>query len=242
MKIGFRIANSDYFEKFDLDIVQISAWHQGESDIERIRDLAERVKKNKKKFLIHPFGLYLSETRSEQRKYYLKMLKAYAQMSDSGLILHDETVPFSGPLHGVWSDAYKDGLEEIQKICPVSIENANDSGRVIPFWKTYARSIVFDIGHFEVAGVDCYEIINHLDENLINKLDYIHLHRKGEVRPDMGICDHWPLKRQCPEIGILKKLLEIRPDVTVILEVDGESNIKNSLDVLSEAIKREELL
>lgn len=237
MNLGFRISDKTYFHKFDLSFVQISVWHRSEEDIERIKDLANEVKKRNKRFVIHPFSLYLSETRREKREYYLKTLKKYAEIADLGLIIHDETVPGIGRLQGGWSDAYQEALAEIKKICPVSIENGNDCPSVLSFWKTYASSIVFDIGHFEVAEMDCYQVIKEMEEEkLIGKLDYIHLHRKNGMRENMGICDHWPLVEKCPEIAILKRLLKLKPDVKVILEVDGEEDLRSSLEVLEKEI------
>ncbi len=233
MDLGFRISDNSYFQQFDLGMVQISVWHQRDEDVDRIKKLAKEVKATGKRFVIHPFGLYLSETRVEFRKHYLEMLKRYARITDLGMIVHDETVPGLGPLQGKWSHAYSEAVAEIEKICPVSIENGTDCPGIVSFWKTHARSLVFDIGHFEVAGMDCHAVMdNMVAEDLIAKLDYIHLHRMGEMRPRILVCDHWPLVEGCPELEILKRLLELKPDAQVILEVDGEENLRSSLEVL----------
>jgi sugar phosphate isomerase/epimerase len=232
MDLGFRISDNSYFCEFDLKFVQISVWHQSPADVERVRRLSNEVRKNGKRFVIHPFSLYLSETREEERKYYLDMLERYARIADLGLILHDETVPGVGPLSGIWEEAYRESLYRLAKICPVSIENGTDCRNVVRFWKTFANSIVFDIGHFEVAGMDCLGIMNEMGPDLLGKLDYVHLHRKGEMRENMGIRDHWPLEKGCPEILILKRLVELRPKVKVILEVDGKEDLAKSMEVL----------
>lgn len=229
---GFRISDDSYFREFDLPFVQISVWHRGEEDVDRIRDLARRVKESGKRYLIHPFGLYLSETRPEERKYYLSMLKEYARMADMGMILHDETVPGVGPLRAPWSDAYREALAELEEICPISLENGSDCPNVTTFWRQFARSLVFDIGHFRVAGMDCSKILREMGPELMERLDYVHLHRKGETRPGMSICDHWPLEPSCPELNILREILKLRPEAKVILEVDGREDLMKSLRVL----------
>ncbi|MBI5184678.1 MAG: hypothetical protein HZA01_02995 [Nitrospinae bacterium] len=235
MDLGFRISDNSYFNEFDLKFVQISVWHKGPADVERVRSLSDEVKKSGKRFVIHPFSLCLSETRKEERKYYLDMLERYARIADLGLILHDETVPGVGRLGGIWEEAYTEALSRIKKICPVSIENGTDCRNVVRFWKTFAGSIVFDIGHFEVAGMDCTGVMDEMGPGLLGKLDYIHLHRKGDLREGMGIRDHWPLEEGCPELAVLKRLLELRPGAKVILEVDGKADLAQSLKVLKGA-------
>lgn len=231
MNLGFRITDDRYLDKFELDLVQISVWHGSEEDFERVAYLAKKLRNQKRRFVIHPSRLYLSETRPEVREYYLRYLRKYASISDFGLIVHDETLAWGGRLHGAWAEAYRSALTELQAICPVSIENASYSPDALWFWESFANSITFDIGHFEAAGIDCLELINNLSPDLSKKIQFIHLHRNNGLK-DIGITDHWPLEEGCPEIAVLKMLIELRPDAGVILEVDGEDDLKNSLSFL----------
>ncbi|MBZ0221273.1 MAG: hypothetical protein K8I01_12680 [Candidatus Methylomirabilis sp.] len=218
--------------KFDLDLVQISVWHGSDGDFERVAYLAKKLKNQKRRFVIHPSRLYLSETRPEVREYFLRHLKKYASISDLGLIVHDETLAWGGRLRGAWAEAYRSALTELEAICPVSVENAAYSPDALWFWESFANSITFDIGHFEAAGIDCLELINRLSSDLVKKIQFIHLHRNNGPK-DIGITDHWPLEEGCPEIGILSRLCALQPDAKVILEVDGEADIRTSLKILS---------
>ena len=232
INIGFRIFDDTYIDKFDLDLVQISVWHNNEEDIQHVAELARKLKELGRRFIVHPASLELSETRPEVRKHYLDTLRKYAHMSDLGLIIHDETLAWGGRLGGEWKYSYMSALAELEQICPVSIENARDSTDAFWFWDTYARSITFDIGHFEAAGMDTFQVVYDLQEEMVEKLDYIHIHRNNGMK-DIGITDHWPLVEGCAELEILKKLLEKKPEAKVILEVDGENDIKESLDVIN---------
>lgn len=231
MNLGFRIIDDRYMDKFDLDLVQISVWHNKEEDFERTSYLAGKLKQQKRRFVIHPSRLYLSETRPEVREYYLRYLKKYASMSDLGLIVHDETLAWGGRLYGAWAEAYQLALSELEAICPVSIENASYSPDALWFWEYFANSVTFDIGHFEAAGVDCLKLIANLPECLIKKIQFIHLHRNNGPK-DIGITDHWPLVEGCPELRILKRLLELKNEIKIILEIDGSDNLSKSLEVL----------
>lgn len=234
MKLGFRILDDSYIDKIDLDLVQISIWHFREEEFRKAARLAQRLRELGKRFVIHPASLDLSETREEERKYYLDTLKRYAEICDLGLIVHDETLAWGGRLEGTWKYSYMSALAELEQICPVSIENARDSLDIFWFWNNFARSITFDIGHFLAAGMDCFRLIHQLTGEMIKKIEYVHLHRNNG-RKDIGITDHWPLVDGCMELEILKKLLEIRPEVKVILEVDGEEDIKKSLEAINSA-------
>lgn len=231
MNLGFRISDDQYLDAFDLDLVQISVWHGSEEDFERVGFLARKLRDQKRRFVIHPSRIYLSETRLEVREYYLRYLKKYASISDLGLIVHDETLAWGGRLQGAWAEAYRSALTELEAICPVSVENAAYSPDALWFWESFANSITFDIGHFEAARIDCLELINRLSSDLVKKIQFIHLHRNNGPK-EIGITDHWPLEEGCPEIVVLKALLKLRPEVSVILEVDGEDGLKNSLSLL----------
>ncbi|MFQ5900339.1 MAG: sugar phosphate isomerase/epimerase family protein [Thermodesulfobacteriota bacterium] len=232
MNLGYRIFDDTYIDKFALNLVQISVWYNRDEDFQRVSQLAQRLRQMGKRFVIHPTSTYLSETKTYLRRHYLDTLKRYAEISDLGLIVHDETLSWQGRLKGDWKDAYMSALNELEQICNVSIENACNSSDILWFWQTFAHSITFDIGHFETAGMDCFKVIKSLTKEMIQKLDYIHLHRNNGKK-ESGITDHWPLVEDCAELKVLKRLLELKPEVRVILEVDREMDIRKSLQVIN---------
>ncbi len=232
MKIGYRFFNIGDALKFDSDFVQVSIWHKNEGDLQRMEQARELLRRKKMPYISHLLGLYLSDTRP-QREIALSVLKEYARSSGGVLILHDETLPGGYRLHGPWRENYERGIEELQKLCRVSIENSNDSSGALWFWKEFADSITFDIGHFVSAGIDVLKVIDGLESEHIEKLDYIHVHKHNGWKPN-GISDHWALERDCVELKALKKLLEIKGDVSVVVEVDGEDELRRSMDLVYE--------
>jgi sugar phosphate isomerase/epimerase len=229
MRLGYRI-----FDEKDiipeLDLVQITVWHRSEKDLRRTSHMAMELKRRGIGFVIHPAGLYLSETREGVREGYLRSLKRYAEMADLALIVHDETLPDGRTLEGAWREAYREALLELEDLCRVSIENAFDSPNALSFWREFASSITFDVGHFRSAGMDVLKVVDQLGEEHIGALDFIHLHRNNGPRK-WGITDHWGLISGCPEIEALERLLEIKDDLKVILEVDGRE-IYQSMEAL----------
>ncbi len=232
MEIGYRIFDPGDALKFDSDFIQVSVWHKEERDVQRMKRMCERLRSERMPYIAHLLGLYLSDTRP-QREVALSTLKEYAKSSGGVLILHDETLPGGARLHGPWRKNYARGLEELQRICRVSIENSNDSSSALWFWKEFADSITFDIGHFVSAGIDVLNVIDGLSEEHIEKLDYIHVHRHNGWKP-IGISDHWALERDCVELRALRKLLDIKNDVGVVVEVDGEDELRRSMDLVYE--------
>lgn len=234
MKLGYRIFNIGEIVESDLPLVQISVWHKDGEDIKRVSQMAGALKNRGLDFVIHVASLYMSETRPGIRDYHLQSLKEYAKMADLALVVHDETGPDGNRLNGIWREAYEEALAELEKICRVSIENAFDSKNALWFWDQFADSITFDIGHFEAAGMDVLGVIEDLEDGHIKKLDFVHIHRNDGVHWG-SITDHWPLTMGCVEIGALERLLELKEDVGVIIEVDVK-DLPQSLQALSSTI------
>lgn len=160
----------------------------------------------------------------------MKDIMTMAGSADLALILHDERGPDGERLGGEYEIRFRDALEELRSISPVSIENATDTGDIHWFWDNFADSITLDIGHVEVSGIDSVDFVTSLDEENINKIQFVHMHRNNGMHG--GITDHWPLNRDCREIRALEELLRIKPDVSVILEINEIEEINKSLDIL----------
>ena len=121
------------------------------------------------------------------------------------------------------------------QLCPVSVENAFNSGDVTWFWERFvvpapkAVSITIDIGHLESADIDSISFIRNMPEHLAERITFAHIHHKAGER--YGIKDHWPLVPGCREIEALKVLLTRRPDVRVIVELDAaDDGMGQSID------------
>lgn len=231
MDIGYRVFNKGDISKFELDFVQVSVWHKKASDLGRMAGICEELRKRDTPYVIHILGLYLSDTRP-QRDESLSFLREYAEMSDMGLILHDETLPNGDRLTGPWRVNYEDGLRELREICEVSLENSHDSHNALWFWTQFADSITLDIGHFAAAGMDVLGVIRGLGNELISKLDYVHVHKNNGWQPG-GITDHWPLEEGCLELRALEELLRRKDEVKVVVEVNGDEELRRSIDLVS---------
>ena len=230
MRLGYRIYDRNGILPGDHEIVQIPVWHNSENDLHRVKDLAEFLKGKDISYLIHPGNLFLSETRTEVRQNNIYFLLQYSRLADVGIILHDETCPDGSRLTGIWKEAFEEALDVLEGTCLISIENANHTPDILWFWKRFAHSITFDIGHFHAAGMDAMKFLESLDASIVKKLDVIHLHRKGEQKDD-GLVDHHPLTLDCPELTVFRRIVELRPSICVILEIDGEKNIRQSLQL-----------
>jgi hypothetical protein len=231
MELGYRIFDFELIGQVDLPLIQISVLRTSESDIQRVKMLTDLIKTAGKRYVIHPMDVYISDTQKVVRDHNLKQIKRFAEMADLGLIIHDEITPDKQRLSGERQENFQSGLAELEEICPVSIENARDSHGALWFWQTFARRITFDIGHFESEKIDSLEIASNLSQELVQKLDSVHLHRSNGLKPN-GLIDHWPVVPGCRELKTLRKLSEIKPGLKVILEVDTATAILESRHAL----------
>ena len=161
----------------------------------------------------------------------MDIMKKIAGYVDLALIIHDETLPWGVRLHDTYERAFRDALEELSSLCTVSIENAGDTHDIKWFWKLFARSVTLDIGHLEAAGIDSIKFVNELEIDIINKINYVHIHRYNGLHRG-GLKDHWSLSKDCKELNALKVLLGRKKDVGVILEINDMENLQESLTLI----------
>ncbi len=182
------------------------------------------------RYVIHPVEYTLSEVRPERRKILMDDLRVMAERADLALIVHDESMPGGKRLADEETDAYRQSLLELSRLCVVSIENAGANKDVTRFWREYAESITLDMGHLEVAGIDSIKFVKSLDSDILEKIDFIHMHRVNGVRG--GIRDHWGLTEDCRELIALKELLARKRGLRLILEIIEAEDVEKSLDLL----------
>jgi hypothetical protein len=230
MRIGTRIHSPQGVTRWDTDILQISVYYGRGDNINQIKECAAFCREKKRRYVIHPvFYSILNETM-------FKDLKVMAEWTDLALILHDEKTSDYGRITGEHETTFRMLLRELQSLATVSFENAVDTKDVLWFWNTYADSITLDIGHIELAGMDSVEFVKSLDTEVIDKIQYVHLHRNNGWRN--GLTDHWYITADCREVKALKELLGRKQDIGVILEVIEREMIQDNLDLLN-AIREE---
>lgn len=180
------------------------------------------------RYVIHPIGYYLSETRHDQRERMLEVMRTIAEYVDLALIIHDETTPWGTRLEGIYEVAFSEALSEMLKICPVSIENASNTHDVKWFWRRFPTSVTLDIGHIEAAGINSLRFVTELEADILERLEFVHLHRYNGPH-NGGLRDHWSLLKDCRELRALEHLLERKKDIGIILEVNDTENLGESL-------------
>ena len=183
------------------------------------------------RYVIHPIGYYLSETRDDQRKRILDIMKTIAEYVDLALIVHDETTPWGTRLEGIFEESYRKAFDELSKLCSISIENANNTHDIKWFWRQFSASVTLDIGHVEAAGIDSLAFVKELEEDILEKVKFVHLHRYNGPH-DNGLRDHWSLLEGCKELRALEHLLKRKEDIGVILEINDTENLGESLKLV----------
>jgi sugar phosphate isomerase/epimerase len=243
MELGYRIIRPHDVGKQPLHFAQISLWRSanwgvadGEQAVKDAIEIASACRMGGIRTVFHPLEYPLSNEHAAQT---LGVLRRLAAASDLGIILHDEGGGGGKRLTAVEEAVFEKNLAEISDLCPVSIENAFNSGDVTWFWERFVVpapknvSITLDIGHLESADIDSISFIRDLPERLISRVTFAHLHHKAEER--YGIKDHWPLVPGCREIEALKVLLLRRPAVHVVLELDAaEDGMTQSIELLKD--------
>lgn len=224
MHIGTRITYPKEAGLYDVDLLQISIYHGMNDNLRLMKQCAETCREQGIRYVIHPVMYSILD------KAMFQEVKEIAGWSDLSLILHDEkTIDWQRPT-GEQETTLKASLSELQSITPVSFENAIDTKDVIWFWDHYADSITLDIGHVELAGFDSVEFISTLDKGIIEKIEYVHIHRNNGWRN--GLSDHWYLTPDCREIKALKELLKKKSDVGILLEINETEMIEDNLTIL----------
>ncbi|MGQ9570616.1 MAG: hypothetical protein ACUVUQ_07205 [Thermodesulfovibrionales bacterium] len=231
MLYGYRVTKEEEVGLYSASIIQITLYRGLKKGIEQMLKAVYACSSKNIRYVIHPIGYFLSETRYEHRSKTIKIMGKIAQHADLALIVHDETTPWGTRLEGIYLEAYRDALYELSKICPVSIENANNNYDIQWFWKQFANSITLDIGHLEGAGIDSVKFIQKLEKDLIEKINFVHIHRYNGPH-DGGLRDHWGLLKDCRELKALKLLLERKRNIGVILEITDIENLEESMKLL----------
>jgi sugar phosphate isomerase/epimerase len=226
MIIGTRVLYPEEVGYWNAEIVQISVFNGMKNNLNNMRDCARAFREAGIRYVIHPvmYSLIKDELSDD--------LKEMARFSDVAMILHDERTPDGNRLEGEYEARFKNALDELKSITPISFENATNTGDVHWFWNNYADSITLDIGHIESFGLDSIIFVKSLDESFINKIQFVHMHRNNG--PHGGITDHWPLNHNCREVKALEELLKRKSDVSVILELNEVDQIGESLELLAE--------
>jgi len=226
MLIGTRLVYPDEVGLWDAELLQISVFKNMEKNLNIMMDSVRACREAGIKYVIHPVGYSLLDGDM------MKTLTYMAEWSDRALILHDERAPDSSRLEGRYEVRFRKAVEELSAITNISLENAIDTGDVQWFWNKFADSVTIDIGHIEVTGLNSVEFIKSLSEDIINKVQFVHMHRNNGLHG--GITDHWPLSRDCRELKSLEELLKRKSDVNVILELNETDEIGDSLNILRE--------
>lgn len=234
MKIGYRVAFKEEVGAHRADLVQISYWKRFGPTLKQVEETAARCRELDVPYVIHPVFTPLSETRPEYRKQNLEELTRLARLTDLGLIVHDETMAGGERLTGEQLIQYEETLAYLRTLCPVSLENATNTLDIDWFWNQLTGAITIDLGHFEASGIDSVERMVSFTEDLLSRVDYVHMHRNNGKHGDGSITDHWPLTESCPEVEALKALLHRKKDLSVILEVNELDQMGKSLSILSQ--------
>lgn len=234
MKIGYRATNREEITRYPADLLQISYWKRFGPTLEEVEAMASRCRELKIPYLLHPVFTPLSETDPDLRKKNLEELTRMAHMTDLGLILHDEKLPDGNRLSGARLEQYRKTLDQLAAICPLSIENATFTEDIDWFWKEMGGSITLDMGHFESCGIDSVDKTLSFPQEIIDRVEYVHMHRKNGEHG--GILDHWPLTEDCPEVKALKKLVQRKKNISVILEVNEMDQVGKSIAILDRIV------
>lgn len=225
MLAGYRIVSPDELGVWPGDFVQISVYKWLDNRMSLMTECMKRCRAANVHYVVHPVGYELLNESEEG----LAEIDLMARNSDWTLILHDERSN-GERLTEADQKRFREILNRFNGESPISIENAANTADAPWFWDTFARSITLDIGHIEASGFNSIEYINSLDRETIDKIDYVHLHRKGEWRS--GLIDHWPVTPDCRELQALGVLLVKRPEARVILELNETQGTGENLELV----------
>jgi len=230
LKCAYRVTQPGEIDLFAADFLQVSVFHRWPNALDTMLKTVDACRTSHKRYVIHPVEYFLAEIRPERRKIMMDDLRLMARNADLALIVHDESTRGKKRLVDEEADAYREGLGELSRFCVVSIENSGANKDIKLFWREYATSITLDIGHLEVAGIDSIRFVKTLEPDLVEKVDFVHMHRVNGVRG--GIRDHWGLTEDCRELKALKELLLRKKNLQVILEIIEAEDVEKSLDLL----------
>jgi hypothetical protein len=224
MIIGTRILYAEEVEFWNAELLQISVYNGMENNTEMMINSARACREAGIRYVIHPVCYSLLQEEM------LKEILLMAEWTDLALILHDERTPEGNRISGRNETIFRNALKKLQYLKPVSLENAVDTADIHWFWDNFAESVTLDIGHVESSGLDSVEFVNSLEETVLKKIQFVHIHRNNGLRG--GITDHWPLSTDCREIRALRSLMQVKHDINVILEINEIEQIDESLSIL----------
>ncbi len=226
---GFRVTAAEEVTRFRADLVQISLYAGRPDNIPRMQATIAACRRVGMPFVVHPVEYRLSEPESDEQLRMLQEVEVMAAAADLALIVHDESGAAGVRLTGKQDERYRRVVEKLSNVCLVAIENSGalDATAVKEFWTSHASSVTLDIGHLEAGGVDSESYVEGLEDALLAKVDFVHLHRHNGLR--RGLRDHWGLTEGCRELGALRRLLERKKDVSVVLEVNESGDMEKSL-------------
>ncbi len=225
MRIAYRVTRPEDVGRWDGDFAQVSVYRHWPGSLERLEDTVRCLREKGVRYVMHPVGFSLLGGVDEEAA-----IRRMAPLSDMALILHDERAPDGGRIEEDYEKRFRRILEEILDVTHVSFENSNNTADAPWFWERFAASVTLDIGHVESAGLDSVGFVNELSEDIVGRIDYVHMHHNNGLRG--GLTDHWPLKAGCRELKALKELLKRTSSFDVILEVNELEEIDDSIGLL----------
>lgn len=215
---------------WDGQIVQISIYRNWGGSVELAHRLFEQTMKAGLAHVLHPVGYSLLNKED------VAFIRSILSLSGEALILHDERGPGGERLSGESLSRYEDGLASLREGSTVSLENSEHSADALWFWRHMGGSVTLDIGHMESFGLDSMEFIRELPGDIIQRVDYVHMHHNNGLHG--GITDHWPLRTGCRELRALEELLKRRSGFGVILEINEREETSESLRLIGELLER----
>jgi len=237
IECAYRVTQPHEIGLFPADFLQVSVFRRWPNALDTMLKTVDACRSANIRYVIHPVEYGLCELRPERRKIIMDDLRTMALHADLALIIHDESMHGGKRLAGEAADAYRQNLLELSRLCLVSIENAGANKDITWFWREYAGSITLDIGHLEVAGIDSTEFVRALEPDLLQVIDFVHIHRVNGLRG--GIRDHWGLTEDCRELQALKELLARKKGLRVILEIIEAEDLGSSLNLLRSLSSRQ---
>jgi len=226
MLVGTRVVFPEDLNQWDADLVQISVYRGMRDRMGVMRQCASLCRRAGVRFVIHPVEYSFAGGREDMLSEAIEM----ARLADLALIIRDERDPGGGRLSGEGEEGFRRALDKLGAEAPVSVENAAHSGDIKWFWDRFGGSITLDLGHLESSGMDSVEFVRSLEPRHLDRLQFVHAHRNGELRG--GITDHWPLEPGCREMEALAALLGRKGDLSVILELNETGSIGENLSLL----------
>ncbi len=226
---GYRIVYPGELGRFKADFVQISFYPWLGDGMQVMEASVRACRERGWHYVIHPVSNGLIKDGPGA----LEPFKKMAALCDWALILHDERDPDGARVQGRHGDLLRERVRQLQEFTKVSFENSLNTADAPWFWRSYADSVTLDIGHMEGAGLDSVEYVRGLGDDILKKVDFVHMHRNWQFRS--GLTDHWPLTPGCREVRALRELLKKKQSLGIILELNEVEETGESLEILREA-------